>query len=237
MNLVIEVGNTNLKLAVFKDEELLIKRIYPVDSEFSRVEFDQFPILRAIKAGSGNTQIAYWDQLKCEKFKFDSSLLPALKMAYRTPETLGEDRLLNAYAAIKKFPDRDTLIIDCGTCITFTLVDSNAVIIGGSISPGLQMRLRALHQFTHKLPLVKMPEDDFEQLIGDDTPTSILSGVVLGSVYEIERRIDEYSTRRPNLSIIMTGGDMDLFKNKIKTEIFVDSSLTLRGLNYTLNQL
>jgi type III pantothenate kinase len=237
MNLVLEVGNTNLKIAVFEGEELLIKRSYPVDSKLNSLEFDQYHITRAIKAGSGNTEIEYWNLLECEKYEFSKSQIEELNMAYKTPETLGEDRLLNAYAAIKKYPQRDILIIDCGTCITFTFVDSSPALIGGSISPGLQMRLKALHHYTHKLPLIELTKSDFQQFVGDDTISSILSGVILGSVYEIERRIDQYLRYYPNLSIIMTGGDMDLIENKIKTEIFVDSSLTLRGLNYTLNQL
>lgn len=237
MNLIIEVGNTNLKVAVFDGDELIFDKRIPKDIDFDLSLIDNYTIKNAIKSGTGNSNIKLWNDLSCKKIEFNKSLISQIKIEYKTPDTLGEDRLLNAFAAAMLYPNRDILIIDCGTCITCTFIDKSKTLAGGSISPGLKMRLQSLHEFTFKLPLIHALNSDFDQLIGDNTESSILSGAYLGAVYEINARMGEYLEKFPNLSIIMTGGDADFFKNKIKSEIFVDSSLTLRGLNYTLNQI
>jgi type III pantothenate kinase len=237
MNLVIEVGNTNTKLAVFDHNKIVFKSIFLSETPFETEKISQFSIDKAIIAGSGNTEIDFRDELSANLVDFKREFIKDMHIDYKFPDKLGQDRLINARMAIHDFPDRDNLIIDIGTCITFTLVNKQRSLKGGSISPGLMMRLQALHDYTNKLPFVNILDPEFDQIIGDDTESSILSGAYLGAVYEIDSRIEEYRLKYENLNIIMTGGGTLFFHNKIKNRIFVDLDLTLRGLDHILTQL
>lgn len=151
---------------------------------------------------------------------------------YETPETLGKDRLAAAVGANELFPDQNLLVIDAGTAITYDLVSEKNQFIGGNISPGLEMRFKALNQFTGKLPLIKQSEDF--QTIGRNTTDAIRSGVQNGILYEIDRTIDIFNRNYQNLQIIMTGGDSNFFDKKLNYSIFVHFNLTLIGLNRIL---
>jgi type III pantothenate kinase len=151
---------------------------------------------------------------------------------YQTPETLGKDRLAAAVGANELFPDRNLLIIDAGTAITYDLVSENNQFIGGNISPGLAMRFKALNQFTGKLPLVDY-NDDFEP-IGRNTTEAVRAGVQNGILFEIAQTIDLFNRNYQNLQIIMTGGDSNFFDKKLNYSIFVHFNLTLIGLNRIL---
>jgi len=151
---------------------------------------------------------------------------------YETPETLGKDRLAAAVGANELFPDRNLLIIDAGTAITYDLVSENNQFIGGNISPGLAMRFKALNHFTGKLPLVDY-RGDFE-LIGRNTIEAVRAGVQNGILFEIAQTIDLFNRNYQNLQIIMTGGDSNFFDKKLNYSIFVHFNLTLIGLNRIL---
>lgn len=151
---------------------------------------------------------------------------------YETPETLGKDRLAAAVGANELFPDRNLLIIDAGTAITFDLVSEKNQFIGGNISPGLEMRFKALNQFTGKLPLVSY-SNEF-QPIGTNTADAIRAGVQNGILFEIAQTIDLFNRNYQNLQIIMTGGDSIFFDKKLNYSIFVHFNLTLIGLNRIL---
>lgn len=151
---------------------------------------------------------------------------------YETPETLGKDRLAAAVGANELFPDRNLLIIDAGTAITFDLVSEKNQFIGGNISPGLEMRFKALNQFTGKLPLVSY-SNEF-QSIGTNTIDAIRAGVQNGILFEIAQTIDLFNRNYQNLQIIMTGGDSIFFDKKLNYSIFVHFNLTLIGLNRIL---
>lgn len=151
---------------------------------------------------------------------------------YETPETLGKDRLAAAVGANELFPDRNLLIIDAGTAITFDLVSEKNQFIGGNISPGLEMRFKALNQFTGKLPLVSY-SNEF-QPIGTNTTDAIRAGVQNGILFEIAQTIDLFNRNYQNLQIIMTGGDSIFFDKKLNYSIFVHFNLTLIGLNRIL---
>jgi type III pantothenate kinase len=151
---------------------------------------------------------------------------------YETPETLGKDRLAAAVGANELFPDRNLLVIDAGTAITYDLVTDKNQFLGGNISPGLEMRFKSLYQFTGKLPLVEKNEDF--QPIGRNTIEAIRAGVQNGIIYELTQTIDFFNRNYQNLQIIMTGGDSNFFDKKLNYSIFVHFNLTLIGLNRIL---
>jgi type III pantothenate kinase len=151
---------------------------------------------------------------------------------YETPETLGKDRLAAAVGANELFPDQNLLIIDAGTAITYDLVSKKNQFVGGNISPGLEMRFKALNHFTGKLPLVSY-SDEF-QPIGRNTIDAIRAGVQNGILFEMAQTIDLFNRNYQNLHIIMTGGDSIFFDKKLNYSIFVHFNLTLIGLNRIL---
>lgn len=151
---------------------------------------------------------------------------------YETPETLGRDRLAAAVGGNELFPNRNLLIIDAGTAITYDLVSEKNQFVGGNISPGLEMRFKALNQFTGKLPLINY-SNDFQQ-IGRNTTDAIRAGVQNGILFEIAQTIDLFNRNYQNLQIIMTGGDSIFFDKKLNYSIFVHFNLTLIGLNSIL---
>jgi len=165
----------------------------------------------------------------------NASLKLPFKVAYKTPETIGADRLGLVAGAIWRTPNQNQLIIDAGSCVTYDFVDKNNVYHGGAISPGLALRFKSLHDYTAKLPLLK-PTDSFVKLIGDDTKSSIESGVINGLIAEIEGVSVKYNLKFKDLTVYLTGGDKKLLDRYIKNKIFVSSKfLLLEGINFILN--
>ena len=165
-------------------------------------------------------------------FSINESInLPFINL-YKTKNTLGHDRIALVSAAAIDFPDQNTLIIDTGTCITYDFKNSENEYLGGGISPGIQMRFKSLNSQTSKLPLSTINLD--YKLIGDDTNSSINSGVVHGVISEINGIINQYQERFKNIKIILTGGDSNFLLKKIKNTIFADQNFLLKGLNYLL---
>lgn len=157
--------------------------------------------------------------------------LPILN-GYRTPETLGLDRLAAAVGARVQFPDKDLLVIDAGTAITFDLIEHCGVFLGGNISPGLRSRFRALNEFTLNLPLVE--EVDHWPLIGQTTEEAIRAGVLNGMVLEMDGMIDLLKKKYPEIQTVLTGGDAGFFERRLKNHIFAKFEITLIGLNRIL---
>jgi len=149
------------------------------------------------------------------------------------PETIGTDRLALTAAAVDLFPKQHNLVIGLGSCITYNFVNKFHEFLGGSISPGMEMRFKAMNHFTAKLPLVK-PDWNFS-LVGYDTKTNMLSGVILGMRKEIDGIIDEYALRYGNFNALLTGGDMGFFVPHLKNKIFADPHLIYKGL-YAINK-
>ncbi len=156
-----------------------------------------------------------------------------INLMYKTPETLGMDRIAAACGASSIFPERDCLVIDMGTCINYEFIDAKKNYHGGSISPGMDMRFKAMHTFTARLPLVKLNSQ--VQLTGTDTEKCMQSGVFYGIVGEIEAMILQYQQKYPQLLVILCGGDASLFENKLKPTIFAAPDLVLMGLNRILS--
>ena len=158
-----------------------------------------------------------------------------LRNAYATPHTLGADRLAAAVGAAGLRPGRATLIVDAGTALKIDLVTADGTYHGGSIGPGLGMRLRALHRFTGRLPLLPLPAPDATiPLVGDSTTESLLSGVVNGAVAEISGFLTQYQLAYPEIGVLLTGGDAAFLAARLPARIFVVPELVLLGLNRIL---
>lgn len=235
MNLVIDIGNTAAKLGVFDRTEL--KSVQSVKSNIIENAVtdlkSQFKIDKCIL--SSVTQLRSEGILALKQINtldFNHKTPIPIKNKYETPETLGLDRLANAVALCKHYPNSPALAIDFGTCIKCDLVNSEGEFLGGSISPGMQMRYKALNEFTAKLPLVD-PSDNVE-LTGANTETSIKSGVQRGIRAEIDGIIKEYQAQYSELQVVFTGGDHKYFAKAFKNSIFARPNLTLEGLNEVL---
>lgn len=165
---------------------------------------------------------------------FSSAVRIPLGMGYHTPETLGPDRLATAIGGHSLYPGHDVLVLDFGTCLKFDFVTRAAQYEGGSISPGLQMRFRAMHTFTAKLPLLTQPENFPAHPIGRSTAESMQNGVLLGMLAEAEGMIGFYREIYPGVKVLITGGDAEVFEGRLKNAIFVRQNLALLGLAETM---
>ena len=154
------------------------------------------------------------------------------KNLYKTPHTLGVDRIALVSGGIKKYPNKNVLLIDAGTCITFDFVNSKSEYLGGAISPGITMRYKALHNFTANLPLLE--KNELKNFIGKSTNESINSGVVNGVIKELDGVILEYKEKYGNLTVVLTGGDTNFLSKQLKSSIFANQNFLLKGLNEIL---
>ena len=144
------------------------------------------------------------------------------------PETIGTDRLALCAAAVQLFPNQNNLIIGLGTAVTYNFLNNRNQFLGGGISPGMIMRMKALNNFTAKLPIV---EPDWNvPLVGYDTKTNIQSGVVLGLAHEIDGFISDYRQKYRAFNVLLTGGDHVHLASHLKSMIFADSDLLFKGL-------
>lgn len=234
MNLSIDIGNTNTKFGLFEDREL--KEVFTGREEIEII-LQRYKVKRAIISRTGSDEVIEY-RLKEKKVKtvfLNPDLQLPVKILYKTPQTLGADRLAGSVAAQGQFPGENILKLDFGTCITYDVVNAQSEYLGGAIAPGMLMRFKALHNYTAKLPLVDPMQFNQFELTGTDTPTAILSGVINGIKYEVEGIINEYRQRLGSLKVVATGGDAGLFAALIKSEIFARPYLVLEGLNEILN--
>lgn len=237
MNLVIDVGNSLVKMAVFQDDKILRKTaLLKTDfkNKYEEIKFSFPDIEKTIVSNVGKTDFPGLKKLKSDKnvLFLSSELKLPFENCYGTPKTLGNDRIALMAAASKSYPLANVLVIDTGTCITFDFLNLKNQYLGGAISPGLKMRFEALHNFTSRLPLLE--PDDEVQLIGNTTRSSINSGVINGVVMEIDGIIAEYSAQYQYLKVILTGGDVQFLSKRLKSSIFANSNFLLEGLNYIL---
>lgn len=232
-NLIIDWGNTRVKAAVFENGALVkqdaAEKIDIGWLQNFNPDFIQSNVLFC-SVTSRSDQMEDFVSRKVPYFlKLSHQSKLPVKTNYKTPDTLGYDRLSNAIAAINRCTTDYALAIDAGTCIKYDLIHRNGGYLGGGISPGLQMRYRALHRDTHALPLID--EVSIPELVGENTVESIRSGVINGALAEIDGLIDRYSERYSSVSVFLTGGDSHVFEKALKNTIFANSFLTLFGLN------
>tara|TARA_R110002020_G_scaffold431238_1_gene641186 strand:+ start:24598 stop:25326 length:729 start_codon:yes stop_codon:yes gene_type:complete len=236
MNLAVDIGNTRIKIGVFANDNLVFKTETD-ESDFENALnaiLKEHELTTAIVAASGNSQKVVTLLQKSGllvKILDHKTVLP-FKNLYKTPQTLGLDRVALVSAAVKSYPEKDVLVIDAGTCVTYDFKNKREEYLGGSISPGLQMRFKALNTFTAGLPLIESGDDVVR--IGADTKEAIQSGVIWGITAEINGVIDWYKNKYNDSTIILTGGDMLFLSKTLKNGIFANSNFLLEGLNYLI---
>lgn len=244
MHLIIDIGNSRSKVALFNNDQLLSLKVFDeLKIELLNSLFEEFAttyaengsvrssILSSVR--QDNEAIKLLLKQKSNFVELNASVPLPIKILYKTPETLGNDRIALAVGATIYFPSSNVLVIDAGTCITYDFVSAKKEYYGGGISPGIMMRYKALHTFTDKLPLVNNLNQ--ADLIGQSTQMSIQSGVMNGVLAEVDGIIDKYKFVFPDLKTIVTGGDTYYFDKNLKNNIFANSNLVLEGLNRILN--
>lgn len=237
MNLVIDQGNTVTKVAVFKTNVLIETFLYEIfDASICSLLLANYSVHSCIYCTvvePSKEVLSYLDN-KIPNFLFidESTALP-IRNEYKTPKTLGKDRLGAVVEANALFPKSDVLVVDVGTAITYEFIDRSAVYRGGNISLGITMRFRALNAYTQKLPVL----DRYGDLpdMGTDTETAIRSGVVRGVVFEIRGYIDQFKAQYPQLQVVLTGGHTRYIESQLNRDVSVDINLVLKGLNRILN--
>lgn len=236
-NLIIDIGNSSAKIALFKGDTLL---------ELARISHSSLHSFIESKAHESNIQHAIVssviplapeveeaiNRLPYPCLRMSAQLRMPFSILYKTPETLGPDRLAALTEAWNQKIGHNLLVIDMGTAITYDIITSEGIYVGGNISPGIGMRFKALHHFTGKLPLVNKEGERIE--IGDTTETAIREGVLQGVNHEIEGYIHNYSLKYPNLLVFLTGGSAFLLDNQTKNRTFADNLLVVKGLNRIL---
>ncbi len=235
--LCFDFGNTRMKVAFFQKEKLaevqILENDNPETIESLLKKFNpQKTILSSVI--NHNTEI---ENLLSEKTKFHKlnhlSTLPFTTPVGK-PETIGADRLALAAAVVYFYPNRHNLVIGMGSCVTYNFINKDHEFLGGGISPGMEMRMKALNQYTAKLPVIK--PDGNVPLIGYDTATNILSGVVMGMANEIDGFIQAYQQRYSNFNVHLTGGDIVHLAPHLKNQIFADPELIFKGL-YAISEV
>lgn len=227
--LVVDLGNTDVKFGFFHQTIELIGRGW---LELKQCIEENKPIHALISNVSSSENLNEILKFLPHAITFDSIAFKPIVNKYASPETLGQDRLANAVAIKHRVNSGSALSIDLGTCLKFDFVDEYGQYLGGSIAPGMRMRFRALSEFTANLPHIKEWENHV--LIGTDTSSSMVSGVIEGMTNEINETISRYLKHYQNLTIFLTGGDSVHFENAIKYPIFADPNLTLHGLKIIL---
>ena len=236
MNLCIDQGNSSTKIGLFEGDNLI--------HDFSYKEFGEDEIKAVFAKYDVETCIVSSVTSKSDNFtgvlrklnvpfvELNYTTPVPIDNRYGTPQTLGKDRLAAIVGAAFLQPDTDLLVIDAGTAITYDFIDASFVYRGGNIAPGLDMRLRALHEFTQKLPLVVAVSDC--PLLGTNTNEAIASGALLGIIFEINGYIEALKINYPKLLVFLTGGSLFYFDTKLKSAIFAERNLVLIGLNRIL---
>lgn len=236
MNLIVDIGNNSAKFFLFQGKQIILHTRRA--GNISEV-LDEWKSIYTIEKAIVSSVVDIDTQLKRKLTElaipviwFNNTTETPLKVNYSTPETLGSDRLAAAVGAWSEAPGQNILVIDAGSAITVDFVGKEGTYNGGNISPGIRMRLKALHEFTGRLPLVEKEGDI--PFLGHNTETAIRSGVFQGVCHEIEGYISEFQRKYGSVLVFLTGGDENSLKNNIKSRIFADKFLVAKGLNRIL---
>jgi len=236
LNLAIDIGNTRTKLGFFRKGRLQ-EKIYWESKDVEELEalLSNQNVKNIICSTVKTVDTYFENSIKQNRFylRLEADTPLPIKNTYRTPQTLGKDRLAAVVGAYELYPQQSSLVIDAGTCTTYDVIDAAGNYLGGNIVPGLEMRWKAMHHFTAKLPLVgkkKLPLED----IGKDTVSALRTGGALGTALEMDAWIQYFQQEYGVINTILTGGDGEYFAKRLKSKIFANSNLVLVGLNKIL---
>ena len=234
MLLAIDIGNTKIKAAVFEQTALTEKFVFTPKEAAQGIKniFIKYPKLTqsiVSTVGKEENELLLWLKAHSQLTAVSHSTAFPFINGYATPATLGIDRMVLAAGAVMQYPHSHRLVIDAGTCITYDFIDAQDNYLGGAISPGLQLRYAAMHNFTAKLPLL-YPETP-QNYIGNTTKESMHSGVVNGVLHEVEGFIKQYDKEYQPLTVILTGGSANFLAKRLKNTIFANSNFLLESLN------
>lgn len=235
--LCLDFGNTRLKTALFENgdlKEIIVLNDDPLQHLQKIIEQHKPSASILSSVVNHNVHIEELLHSKTQFHKLNNRSILPFTIPVGKPETVGADRLAIAAAAVFLFPKQNNLVIGMGSCITYNFINQSHELVGGAISPGMEMRFKAMHHYTAKLPLV---EADWNvPLIGYDTKTNLQTGVVLGIAKEIDGMTDAYKEKFGNFNAVLTGGDIGIFEPHLKNKIFADPDLIFKGL-YAISQI
>lgn len=235
MNLIVDIGNTLTKIAVVDRDIIVYSNKYDTlnSNEIDEI-FSKFSINKSIISivGRVDEQSIKYLTANCKTIILNQETLIPIKNQYSTPKTLGYDRIAVCVGANYLYPQKDILVIDAGTALTYEIITSEGVYQGGAISPGISLRFKSLNDHTSKLPYLE--KNETYPLIGTNTNDCIYSGILNGVVAEVDNYIDSIKTKFPSIYVLLTGGDSNFFANKLKNSIFVNQNLMIVGLNRIL---
>ena len=234
--LVIDIGNTHSKMAVFKERMLVQKKSLKPKSLREGIKniLKKYPVQNAIVVCVTKEEqiFSFLKQQVGEVIFLSSKTALPFENLYQSKETLGGDRMALISAAAMLYPQKNVLVIDAGTCITYDFKDEKEAYLGGAISLGLQMRYNALSDQTARLP--RLSAVDKIDFIGDSTEKAIHSGVVGGMIFEMRQMIDCYKSHYKEIIVVLTGGDMNYLAVLLKKTIFARPNFLMEGLLYIL---
>jgi len=245
MNLCIDQGNSRTKVAIFDADGKVVN-----DWMFRSKDFHAADVEKIFKFNSNITSsiissvinidpsvVNTLNRLSKHFVLFDSTTQIPIANHYATPNTLGQDRMAAAVGACELLPDKNLLVIDIGSAVTYDYVSATDGFMGGNIAPGLKMRLRALRYFTGKLPKVETTENELIPLFGDNTRDAMAAGVINGLCFEIKGYMQELKERIGDFSVVLTGGNANYFRSRLPNNIVFERRLVLIGLNRILNDI
>lgn len=237
MQLCVDIGNTRVKTGLFKKDELIynsvsdLEPVYVIKDAFEKNPEIEALIISSVRKELDIELVPIPETIHHVLFDFETPL-PIYNL-YESKESLGPDRIALAAGAHALFPRENCLIFDAGTCLTMEFINQRSQYLGGSISPGIQMRLDAMHQGTAKLPQVLL-DRSFKMDLGKNTTDCMMAGAVNGIINEINGAIASFKSEYNDIRVIVTGGDIKIFEKELKSTIFADPNLVLRGLNKIL---
>ena len=237
MNLIIDVGNTSAKLAVFDAHTMVHKEVVEAKNllkslKTTKNRYKALDLAIISSVGKPDTSIVAYINTEFHVLVLNAQTKLPFKNFYKTPNTLGVDRIALVSASVQQFSDKNVLIIDAGTCITYDFINAKNEYLGGAISPGIRMRYQSLNYFTANLPLLETEWPN--NVVGNTTANSMHSGIVIGVLKEIDGVIYDYQQKYSDLTVILTGGDTNFLSKQLKSSIFANSNFLLEGLNYIL---
>jgi type III pantothenate kinase len=240
MNLIVDIGNTRTKIAFFQKNTLVEKAIVEaatLDALSALVKGRNIEGAIMSITGQDTEGVEEWLQKRYFFIKMVTETTLPIENLYSTPQTLGKDRLAAVVAAQFLFPKKNCLVVDSGTCITYNFINLKGQFLGGNIAPGLSMRLKAMHHFTAKLPLIaRNTEGGVGKLVGLSTEQAMLNGAQIGLLSEVEGFVKRFKNEFGTLKVLLTGGDGAFLNDNLQIKnSFYEPNLVLTGLNRILN--